>query len=205
MSEPIAPRSLVPQLVAIALLSAAVGYVALAAGPHDFTSLTEPLEAVDSGDLATLVSAPLDGPVPARSADGSDNAKVAAPNKVRMVAFMDIMTTLYGQSNVTFVDARDEPSFEQGHIPGAVPIDAELAETDRAYFSKRAAWVPTKNVLVVYCSGGDCDLSKRLAQQFIDAGYPNTFVFEGGWNEWVDEGAEKQSGVFTAPAAEVQP
>ena len=48
----------------------------------------------------------------------------ASPNGV-----LDVASQL-GQQTVTFIDARDQGTYEAGHIPGALYIDAErLART----------------------------------------------------------------------------
>jgi len=113
----------------------------------------------------------------------------------KMVSFLDVASRFFGQPNVTFIDARDEGTFEAGHIPGALNIDAERLDSDALIGAKSLEKTPKTNVLIVYCSGGQCDLSKRLASNLIARGFLKVLVFEGGWNEWTDEGQPVEEGL----------
>lgn len=75
---------------------------------------------------------------------------------------------------VTFVDARDETEFSEGHIKGALNVSSiQLAEL-----------ISFDEPILTYCSGEDCELSITLAEELADFGFSTIFVFNGGWPEW---------------------
>ncbi len=82
----------------------------------------------------------------------------------------------------SFIDARDQWEYSEGHISGAFNIPEfsfELHDTILSKFSK-------DSLLVIYCSGDDCDMSKRLADQLLKLGYNNSFVFTKGIEAWLE-------------------
>jgi len=89
----------------------------------------------------------------------------------------------YQQGLVVFVDARDQDLYAQGHIPGAYPLDRYHPEKDLA-----ADLTPCLNaeLVVVYCTGGDCEDAEYTALLLRDAGVSiqNLFVYGGGFDEW---------------------
>jgi rhodanese-related sulfurtransferase len=113
---------------------------------------------------------------------------------VTNVDFNTVMTVYFGAENVHFIDARDAGTFEAGHVPGAIHIDAERLDVDEAHGQAMLNAVPRQHAVVVYCSGGNCDLSMRLGRNLIARGFRNVLVFEGGWSEWVAEGAPSEEG-----------
>jgi rhodanese-related sulfurtransferase len=87
------------------------------------------------------------------------------------------------QGLVVFIDARDDAHYAEGHIPGAYPLDRYHPEKDLA-----ADLTPCQNadLIVVYCTGGDCEDAEYTALLLRDAGVPNQklFVYGGGFDEW---------------------
>jgi rhodanese-related sulfurtransferase len=78
---------------------------------------------------------------------------------------------------IIFIDARDEEEFAEGHIKGAVlaPSTPELIQL----------FPDLSTSMVMYCSGGECDVSQELAEQLMyDWEYERIFVYLGGWPEW---------------------
>lgn len=84
-------------------------------------------------------------------------------------------------TNAIFIDARDNWDFADGHIARALnipefsfePSDPKLKTID-------------KNLLyVIYCGSDDCDLSKRLANEFAKIGFTNLYVFLDGYEFWL--------------------
>lgn len=174
MAEPLPPRSLVAQTALLVVVGAAVGGLGLTVWGADF-SILDDARVIDVAELKS-------------------EAKTWTEPKA--VDFLTFRTELFGSESVTVVDARDEPTYEQGHIPGAVPFDAEVAASDENYAASRRSLVPPKHTVVVYCSGGSCDLSMQLARELIEAGYGRVMVYEGGWTEWVEEGGEEETGPY---------
>jgi len=109
-----------------------------------------------------------------------DVTGVADTNKSLKAITLAQAIQLYSKENVIFVDARDKWEFSDGHIKGAINIpeysfDSNI--TDVSTLSK-------ENIIIVYCSEEDCNLSKKLTEQFLILGFNKTYVFLGGITEW---------------------
>lgn len=178
MTEPVRPHGLRGQLLALILTAAVVGQGASWIQGADFSAVTEPALAATGDDIARMV-------------DGTDEA---APSTPRVVAFEAVLTELLGQEGVVFIDARDEGSYLEARMPGALHLDAEAVEADPAYGAPLLAEVPKTHVLVIYCGGGGCDLSMRLARVLVARGWARALVYEGGWQEWTEMGGPTEQG-----------
>lgn len=85
------------------------------------------------------------------------------------------------EGDVLFIDARDEGSFDAGHIPAAVNVPWEEAQYDYAIIDQK---VPRGVPLITYCDGSDCESSILLGAALRELGYEDVRVFFGGWVEW---------------------
>ena len=85
-----------------------------------------------------------------------------------------------------FVDARSAAEYAEGHIPGAVnlPFDDVFRNPDKA----KALDTKGRAIIITYCGGGDCDLSRNLAFSLIDAGRRKVLVFLDGVPGWKEGG-----------------
>lgn len=79
-----------------------------------------------------------------------------------------------------WVDARPADLFSRGHHPGAVPLTEERWGDQLGGVLER--WNPEMPV-IVYCEGGDCRASERVAARLRDEGLDPVFVLRGGWEE----------------------
>ena len=107
----------------------------------------------------------------------------------------------YEQGLIVFVDARNEDHYKHGHIPGAYQFDHMYPER---YLGAVLPACNAAQQVVVYCDGGDCELSEFAAELLrSSAGVANDklFVFSGGLKEWERrqlplEIGERKSGQF---------
>ena len=155
-------------------------------------------------------------PVPAATAATTVPAKPAVPTtSAPTPAVADIPTVpdtrepleahlasirkLYDAGVTTIVDARSPEEYAEGHISGAVsmPFDEVFKDPDKV----KTLVTHGRPVIVTYCGGGDCDLSRNLAFSLIDAGHKKVLVFLEGYPGWKDSGAPVTIGtaVGTAP------
>lgn len=89
------------------------------------------------------------------------------------------------ERGVTFVDARDEDEFNQGHIAGS--LNAPIIQL--------VSQLSPDDPLVTYCSGEGCDLSMDLSETLmLDWEFTKVFVFDGGWPEWKSGGYPVEGG-----------
>jgi rhodanese-related sulfurtransferase len=84
--------------------------------------------------------------------------------------------------NFIFVDARPEEEYKTEHIGNAISIFPYDENKDN-YF-KKLTTLPNDKIIVVYCSGGQCEASHHIVEDLISFGYTKVFLFAGGWEEW---------------------
>ncbi len=89
---------------------------------------------------------------------------------------------LLENENSVFVDSRDKWDFADAHIKGAINIPQYSFEPNVTDISS----LTKENIIVIYCGGDDCNMSKRLTEQFLNLGYSKTYVYLGGITEWME-------------------
>lgn len=94
---------------------------------------------------------------------------------------------------VVLVDARDESSYLEGHIPGAHEFDPYHPEQ---YFPDVLPLCQAARKILVYCNGGDCDDSQTAALLLRDVGISTNklFVYGGGITDWTNHNLPLQTG-----------
>jgi rhodanese-related sulfurtransferase len=95
---------------------------------------------------------------------------------------IDLAYKLFKQG-VKFIDARMPDDYQAGHIKGAYNIPFDGDEKYREILNNFSK----DEILVVYCSGTDCDLSIYLGREIFEKGFERVYVFFGGWNEWLEK------------------
>lgn len=110
----------------------------------------------------------------------------------------------YAQELVVFVDARDDHHFQEGHIPGALQLDRFYPERYLPAVLPRAS---AAELVVVYCTGGECEDSVFAAGLLRDAGIgaERVRVYLGGFREWSERGLPSERGTDAATPAEPAP
>lgn len=83
-----------------------------------------------------------------------------------------------------FLDARCPMLYKKGHIEGAINLPWEEVDI---YFDKVMKSIPKDVLLIVYCDGRDCTLSKDLALDLYFSGYDKVAVLENGWSLWKEQ------------------
>jgi rhodanese-related sulfurtransferase len=84
--------------------------------------------------------------------------------------------------SVLFADARSKAEYDQGHIPGAIPLPVGEFDT---YFKKYESKIKAARKIVTYCHGVGCKLSDKCAQKLHDDHkMSNVASFFGGWPQW---------------------
>jgi rhodanese-related sulfurtransferase len=92
---------------------------------------------------------------------------------------------LYLKNKVVFVDARDPFSFEEGHISGAINIYPDEVTLHAAKLKKM---VSAGSIVITYCDGPHCPLSKETARGLQLQGVPVVKVLVDGWSLWQNAG-----------------
>ena len=131
------------------------------------------------GDV-TLIKYPVEEITSDELLDGTLNG----PRIIRL----DQSKQMFDSKVATFIDARDSLLFIDGHISGAINIHFESTSDDDDILEKLDG-VSNDDFLIIYCSGGDCDLSEELGNHLFDfLSYNNILLYEGGFPEWKEKG-----------------
>ncbi len=89
--------------------------------------------------------------------------------------------TYFQTHNTLFLDARLEPDYKAGHIPGALNLPFEEFER---YFTKVEPLLSKGKNIITYCDGTECEASLFLARLLKTKGFDHLKIFFGGWTEW---------------------
>jgi rhodanese-related sulfurtransferase len=82
--------------------------------------------------------------------------------------------------NFIIIDARRPVNYNKGHIISA----QNIYPGDEEETIPKLLQLPKSKTIIIYCDGGNCDLSHQVAALLENFGYTNFFVYEGGWEEW---------------------
>lgn len=84
-----------------------------------------------------------------------------------------------------FIDARHRPEYEEGHIQGAFLLPADMFDQGRP---AALDYIDPSTILIIYCSGGECDASHNTAKMLQQVGYMKTHILKPGYPAWKDGG-----------------
>lgn len=118
-------------------------------------------------------------PVASPASDKPTNSFVADPGKVLEIghdAFVRLMST----GSFHLIDARTPEKFAEGHIASAINIYGGEAQSRIPDIIQ----APRDRVILIYCDGGECELSHHVADVLKQFGYGPIFIYTGGWAEW---------------------
>lgn len=105
--------------------------------------------------------------------------------------------------NILLMDARGEKAYDQGHIPGAVPVDwkifsdmksargkgfAVLLGVDELTGQFQAHGIKDGKTIVVYADPNGWGEDGRIVWMLRMAGLSNTKILDGGWPGWKNKG-----------------
>jgi len=97
-----------------------------------------------------------------------------------LIAFEDA-EMLFLEGKAVFIDARPVEAFRMGHIEGARNLPWEDFERR---FSEVMSDLPLDTVVITYCDGESCGLSRELASAISAKGYDRVRVLLDGWRLW---------------------
>ena len=96
------------------------------------------------------------------------------------IAFEDA-EALYFDQQAVFLDARSREQYRKGHIEGAKSLPWE--DFDRR-FPQVMSGIPRDAIIITYCDGESCNLSRELASALMAKGYDQVRVLVDGWKLW---------------------
>ncbi|RMH28019.1 MAG: rhodanese-like domain-containing protein [Planctomycetota bacterium] len=91
------------------------------------------------------------------------------------------------QDGAFFLDARYQSEFERGHIEGAIWMPASRVVTSEG--QEELNFIPPGGIVVIYCTGGDCDASENTAIRIEQLQYDFDIRILGkGYEDWANAG-----------------
>lgn len=108
------------------------------------------------------------------------------PVKAKAINYSQVKK-LMADPSVMILDARNEHEFAEGHLPNSRNIFA--LEFER-YIPELIGM--NKDIrIIVYCGGGQCELSHELSNNLIGLGFKKIYIYLGGWEDWKKNGMGK--------------
>lgn len=151
------------------------------------------MEALKQGFLIVLIAAALSllvnhfrpNGLPLAGRIASKAAPNDSENSQGSLVSIEEARALFFAHGAVFIDARPEEAYRSGHIEGALNLPADsLDQTLPRVVSK----VSPDSLVIAYCDGEHCSLSREVALQLSAKGYPHVMVLLNGWTLWRDAG-----------------
>ena len=117
--------------------------------------------------------------------------RVVAPPKDPSLLYLEItgeVALRLHRAGAIFIDARRTGAYEQGHIKNAISIPVWEYDADDRVSALQAKRIKPDAVMVVYCTGGNCEDASRLAAKLAQAGFFNVYVDKDGFPAWQSKG-----------------
>jgi rhodanese-related sulfurtransferase len=92
---------------------------------------------------------------------------------------------MYEANEALFADARPLIAYEVGHIEGAIHLDPYAFDQ---WADTLMAGTAPDQVIVTYCDGPQCTLSRDLAEKLTWLGFERVYYLVDGWGLWQAHG-----------------
>lgn len=103
---------------------------------------------------------------------------------------VQIYNLQYDENNtrqVIFLDAREADKFAESHIPGAFNLTPDSFFNDT--LPEGVGFWPKDSLIVVYCSGGECDASHLVQARLMqEKAFTSVFIIQAGLPGWQSAG-----------------
>ncbi len=107
----------------------------------------------------------------------SDNLK----QDDKTVSYDQMLKILENENDFIIVDARNHDDWSKSHIGNSINI---FPYEEEAVMMNKILDLPQDKKIIVYCDGGNCDSSHKIAEIMNNFGYIDVFIYSGGWDEW---------------------
>jgi len=125
---------------------------------------------------------------PAGADETADTAENSG-NKIDLALSFALHERAMMGEPIWFLDARRQVDFDSGRIAGALFMSHSHVSSGEGLDELAAFSAPElDDLLVIYCTGGDCQASEDTAILLEQAGYGNMAIMEAGYDDWVAAG-----------------
>jgi len=115
----------------------------------------------------------------------SEEARLTSPTGRKLAISLEEAFHLHERREALFLDARNASEYAAGHIAGALSVP--VSEGEKRLLEVLEG-VPDSAVIITYCDGESCNLSKELAVMVEAFGFSNVHVLVNGWSVWKNAG-----------------
>ncbi len=113
--------------------------------------------------------------------DWSPEARIVSKDGKKISVSVEDAKAAFDSNVAIFLDARSSDDYEKGHIRGARSLPwMKFSE----YFDKATSDLGNDQMIITYCEGETCELSKELANALIEMGFTHVRVLINGWGVW---------------------
>lgn len=104
---------------------------------------------------------------------------------MKSLTYKDLKKRQEKEENLPLINTLNEDSFENTQIPGSINIPQEKPD----FVQRVEQTIGGKSQpVVVYCASHECHSSIEAAKKLEEAGFTQVYDFEGGAQEWLQEG-----------------
>jgi len=121
----------------------------------------------------------------------SQEARLTSPSGRQLAISLDEAKVLHRSRGAVFMDARPLEEFTKGHIQGAKSLPWHEAEQQ---VMDVIADMSNDAVIITYCDGDTCNLSKDLSLFLENLGFSNVRILVNGWTVWQNAGLPVETG-----------
>lgn len=113
-------------------------------------------------------------------------ATLNEPNQKTQEASTAEVRRILADGSAVLIDSRKRAEFVAGHIAGAKNAAPEPGAPPAAFLAEveRLAGGDKTKVLVLYCNGQNCQASRQLSEQLVNAGFTNVRRYQLGIPMW---------------------
>ncbi len=102
-------------------------------------------------------------------------------SNISTISRYELREKLEQKQPLVLLEALAEQNYNQAHLPGALQLLAEEAET------RSSTLIPNKDSeVIVYCANAACQNSTKLALKLKSLGYTNVKDYEAGKEDWLE-------------------
>ncbi|MBU3679360.1 MAG: HIT domain-containing protein [Candidatus Kapabacteria bacterium] len=143
------------------------------------SSTEKPPPAATPAPASTAATAGSAATTSVPSAEKGKPAFVPEPGMIREIGY-DAFVRLMNAGPFYLIDARGAEKYAEGHIAGAVNIYGGEVQSRIPDLMQS----PRDRIILIYCDGGECELSHHVADVLKQFSYGPIFIYTGGWAEW---------------------
>jgi len=116
-----------------------------------------------------------------------DSSKLLSDKTVTYEQMLKILES--GTGEFIIVDARNSEYWKKSKIGNSINI---FPYEDESNVINKILDLPYDKKIIVYCDGGNCDSSHKIAEMMKNFGLENVFIYSGGWEEWTKKKGIKE-------------